>query len=172
LRAQKDHFLLLAVAKKLKISHPEWTFHLVGKDFDDSYSKKIKELIVAFDLEKNVFLYGSKQDIGTILAQSTIGILTSQSEGLPVSLLEYGWYKKPVVVTNVGEISFLVKNEKNGFLVEAQHAQAFCDSLVKLIQSAALQEVFGLALYDAVVANNSKQAVVKQYLKWLQNSCK
>ncbi len=172
LRVQKDHFLLLEVAKKLKESHPDWSFHLVGKDFEDSYSQKIKGLILAFDLEKNVFLYGSKQDIGTIIEQSAIGILTSQSEGLPVSLLEYGWYKKPVVVTNVGEIPFLIENERNGFLVEPQKAQFFYDSIVKLILNDALKEEFGLALYDTVVKNYSKRAVIEQYLNWLQNSCK
>ena len=172
LRVQKDHFLVLKVAKKVKESHPDWTFHLVGKDFEDSYSQKIKDLIQTFDLEKNVFLYGSKQDIGNIIKQSDIGILTSQSEGLPVSLLEYGCYKKPVVVTNVGDIPILVKNEKNGFLVEPRNAQVFYDSLVRLIGSDVLKEEFGLALYDAVVRNNSKRAVIELYLNWLQNSFK
>ncbi|TDE02029.1 glycosyltransferase family 4 protein [Flavobacterium sandaracinum] len=172
LRVQKDHFLVLEVAKKLKGSHPEWTFHLVGKDFEDAYSQKIKALISAFDLEKNVFLYGTKPDIGNILEQAAIGILTSQSEGLPVSLLEYGWYKKPVVVTNVGEIASLVENEINGFLVGAQQSQLFYDSIVKLIQNERLRSNFGVALHEAVVKNNSKEAVVKQYINWLQNCCK
>ena len=57
LRLQKDHFLLLEVAKKLKEFHPEWTFHLIGKDFQDAYSRQIKDLIVSFHLEKNVFLW-------------------------------------------------------------------------------------------------------------------
>ncbi|MBG6061037.1 glycosyltransferase involved in cell wall biosynthesis [Flavobacterium sp. CG_9.1] len=172
LRVQKDHFLVLEVAKKLKISHPEWTFHLVGKDFEDAYSQKIKDLIIAFGLEKNVFLYGTKPDVGNILEQAAIGILTSQSEGLPVSLLEYGWYKKPVVVTNVGEIASLVENDKNGFLVGAQQSQLFYDSIVKLIQNEMLRSNFGAALHEAVIKNNSKEAVVKQYINWLQNSCK
>jgi glycosyltransferase involved in cell wall biosynthesis len=171
LRVQKNHFLLLEVAKKLKISHPEWTFHLVGKDFKDSYSQKIKDLIIAFDLEKNVFLYGTKQDVRNILEQASIGILTSQSEGLPVSLLEYGLYKKPVVVTNVGEISSLVENGRNGFLVGAQEAQLFHDSVVKLILNDTLKSDFGLALFNEVFKHNSKEATIKQYLNWLQNSC-
>ena len=170
LRIQKNHFLLLDVAKMLKVSHPEWSFHLVGKDFEDEYSKKIKDLIIASDLEKNVFFYGAKEDIGTIIQQSTIGILTSVSEGLPVSLLEYSLYKKPVVVTNVGEISSLVKNGKTGFIVEAKQTELFYDSLVKLILNENLRNDFGLALHDKVAVNNSKEAVIKQYLTWLENN--
>ena len=45
LRPDKNHFLLLEVACMLKISHPDWTFHLVGKDFEDQYSLAIKDKI-------------------------------------------------------------------------------------------------------------------------------
>ncbi|WP_035667924.1 glycosyltransferase [Flavobacterium sp. 83] len=172
LRVQKDHFLLLEVAKKLQQSHPDWTFHLIGKDFEDSYSQKIKDLIVAFALEKNVFLYGTKQDVENILEQAAIGILTSQSEGLPVALLEYGWLKKPVVVTDVGEISSLVINGKNGFFVAAQQESLFYEALVKLLENEVLQLEFGNALHKMIIDNYSKKAVIVQYLNWLKNSCK
>ena len=172
LRIQKNHIVLLEVAKMLKTSHPDWTFHLVGKDFEDEYSKKIKDFIINFDLQKNVFLYGSKQDVYNIIEQATIGILTSDSEGLPVALLEYGLYKKPVVVTNVGEVSSLIENGKNGFIVEAMQTELFYDSLVKLILNESLRYEFGLALCDKVVANNSEEAVIKQYLRWLENNYK
>lgn len=172
LRVQKNHFLLLKVARKLKISHPEWTFHLVGKDFNDVYSQKIKDLIVSFDLEKNVFLYGTKSDIENILQQAVIGILTSQSEGLPVALLEYGQSKKPVVVTDVGEISSLINNGENGFLVAPQNEHLFYEALGALIDSEFQQLEFGNLLYKKVQDHYSKKAVIAAYLNWLINSCK
>lgn len=172
LRAQKDHFLVLEVATKLKVSHPEWTFHLVGKDFEDDYSQKIKDSIIAFALEKKVFFYGTQQDIAHILQQSIIGILTSQSEGLPVALLEYGMHKKPVVVTAVGEIPSLIVHGTNGFLVAAQEQEVFYEALVELINSEELQMEFGQKLYQTVVAHNSETTVIAQYLNWIQNSYK
>ncbi|MFV8346520.1 glycosyltransferase family 4 protein [Flavobacterium sp. ZB4P13] len=170
LRAQKDHFLLLEVAKKIKQSHPDWTIHLVGKDFEDDYSKKIKNLIVEFNLGNTVFFYGTKQDVPNILNQSTIAILTSKSEGLPVALLEYGWHKKPVVVTNVGEISSLVQDSENGFIVVAQNEELFYNALVILMGNDFLRINFGNALYKTIVKNNSEEVVIKQYLGWLQNN--
>ncbi|SEG51723.1 glycosyltransferase family 4 protein [Flavobacterium urumqiense] len=172
LRIQKDHFLLLKVAKKLKVSHPDWTFHLVGKDFQDDYSKQIKSLIIEHHLEKNVFLYGTQQDIKNILYQSTIAILTSQSEGLPIALLEYGWYKKAVVVTKVGEILSLIQNGKNGFVVPAQEEQLFYQAIVQLIENDRLRTEFGIALHKTVIDSNSQEVVLKHYLNWLQNSYK
>jgi glycosyltransferase involved in cell wall biosynthesis len=169
LRVQKNHFLLLEVAKKVQISHPEWTFHLVGKDFGDDYSKQIKNLILEFNLEKNVFIYGSKQDVKNILEQSTIAVLTSQSEGLPVALLEYGLHEKPVVVTNVGEIPLLVNNNINGFMVETGKAQLFYDSLVKLMENETMQNDFGKALQKTVNNDYSEKSVIDKYLGWLAN---
>ena len=172
LRIQKNHFLLIDVAKKMKISHPEWTFHLVGKDFEDDYSEKIKSLITSYGLEKNTFLYGSRKDVKNILEQTSIGLLTSQSEGLPVSLLEYGLFSKPVVVTNVGEISTLVVNGVTGMIVNVQQTELFYNSLVKLITNEDLRIKLGKGLHDKVVENNSDKAVIKQYLNWLQNNYK
>lgn len=168
LRVQKNHFLLLEVAKKLLRTHPEWTFHLLGKDFEDDYSRQIKKRILEFNLENNVFIYGSKQDVKNILEQSTIAILTSQSEGLPVALLEYGWLAKPIVVTNVGEIPSLIQDGINGFMVETGKAQLFYDSLVKLMESKTLQNDFGNALQQTITHNYSGKIVIQHYLDWLE----
>lgn len=170
LRADKDHLLLLQVAKKVKESYPDWTFHLIGKDFEDTYSNIIKETVVKYNLENSVFLYGSKQDISNILEQSTIGILTSVSEGLPVALLEYGWHQKPVVVTAVGEIPSVIQNGKNGFLVASEDIELFYASLVELMTNNQLQHDFGRKLYQAVTEGFSAGEVIKKYLNWLENS--
>lgn len=170
LRVQKDHFLLLEVAKKMKKSHPEWTFHLVGKDFEDNYSKKIKSMILDFNLEDTVFIYGSRNGIKNILNQSDIGILTSQSEGLPLALLEYGFYGKPVVVTNVGEIPSLIQDGINGFLVESGKVKLFYDSIIKFIENASLASRCGKELQNVILNNYSERAVIQDYLNWLINS--
>lgn len=172
LRFQKDHFLLLEVAMRLKKSHPEWTFHLIGKDFEDRYSQKIRERISESNLGDHVFIYGTRTDVKNILNQAAIAILTSQSEGLPVALLEYGNSKKPVVVTNVGEIGALVKDNVNGFLIEAHKMELFYNALVKLIENPTLQTDFGNELYKTIVENNSEETIIKKYLNWLRNSKK
>lgn len=168
LREQKNHFLLLDVAIKLKQSHPHWTFHLVGKDFDDDYAHQIKKLIKKYGLQKNVFLYGSKQDIENILNQTSIAILTSQSEGLPVALLEYGLYKKAVVVTDVGELPTIVEHGKNGFIVDFDRPDLFYQFLNTLIKDEVLRTDFGKALFDTIQEEYQSEAVIIKYLNWLQ----
>jgi glycosyltransferase involved in cell wall biosynthesis len=170
LREQKNHFLLLETASELMKSNPEWTFHLVGKDFEDEYSQHIRKSIIENHLENNVFLYGSKLDIENILSQASIAILTSQSEGLPVALLEYGLSKKAVVVTNVGEMPMIIENKINGFIVDSNDSDLFYKSLVDLITDEKLRSDFGLALHATIHENYSAESVMKKYLNWLQTS--
>ncbi|MFN7100365.1 MAG: glycosyltransferase, partial [Flavobacterium sp.] len=168
LRPQKNHFLLLKVAQKIQELHPDWTFHLVGKDFEDEYSKSLQQTIWELNLEKNVFLYGSKSDIGAIIKQAEIGILTSKSEGLPVALLEYGLYKKAVVVTDVGEVAAVVQSGQNGFLIATEDVAGFQNALLALIVSADLRCRFGESLATTIQQSYSKPAVINNYLQWLQ----
>ncbi len=170
LRPQKNHFLLVKIAQKLKISNPDWTFHLVGKDFEDQYSQEIKNLIVSFELNENVFIYNSKQDIKNILSQSEIAILTSSSEGLPLALLEYGLNNKPVVVTNVGEISAIITNNINGFIVASNDEISFYENILKLINNESLRKNMGDNLFELIQSTYSEKSIINQYLNWIINS--
>ena len=167
LRDQKNHFFLLEVAEKLKKSNPDWTFHLVGKDFEDEYSKQIKTLILNKSLENNVFIYGSKNDVKNIVDQSDIAILTSKSEGLPLALIEYGLFKKPVVSTKVGEIPLIVKDNVNGFIVNVADVDLFYQKLLKYISEEDLRVKMGNSFYQTIIENHSEKGIVANYLNWV-----
>jgi glycosyltransferase involved in cell wall biosynthesis len=168
LRPQKNHPLLLEVASLLKKSHPDWSFHLVGKDFGDDYSREVKEAIEKRELQNHVFIYDSRTDISNILKQSAIGVLTSKSEGLPVALLEYGIHHLPVVVTAVGEIPELIKDGVNGLLVASADYEMFYEKITGLIESQELQYSLREALFITIRDNFTKEAVIEQYLRFLK----
>jgi glycosyltransferase involved in cell wall biosynthesis len=169
LREQKNHFLLIEIANKLKKSHPDWSFHLIGKDFNDDYSKQIKDLITTQNLENSFFLYGSKNDIKNILNQSEIALLTSKSEGLPLALLEYGMNKKPILTTDVGEIPNIIQHGSNGFLVSSNDGSAFYKYLITLIENKELRTTFGNEIFNTIEIHFSQKYIIEQYLKWLRN---
>ncbi|HLA56221.1 MAG TPA: glycosyltransferase [Flavobacterium sp.] len=168
LREQKNHFFLLDVATMMKKSHPDWTFHLVGKDFQDDYSREIRDLVVNMKLEETVFIYGSRNDIAAIISQAEIAILTSKSEGLPVALLEYGLYKKPVVITSVGEVPLIIQDAKNGYIVPNDRQELFYDALVGLIENEDLRHSFGAEIYKTIAENYSEEAAIGRYLEWIE----
>jgi glycosyltransferase involved in cell wall biosynthesis len=167
LREQKNHFMLLKVAVLLKESHSDWSFHLVGKDFEDVYSELVKKEIANKLLESQVYIYGSRNDVGAILNQSDIAILTSKSEGLPVALLEYGYYKIPVLSTSVGEIATVIENNVTGILVTSEDINAFYTELVQLIDNPEKRKLLANKFNEHVTANYSEKAVISKYFDWL-----
>ncbi|ESU26047.1 glycosyl transferase, group 1 family protein [Flavobacterium limnosediminis JC2902] len=168
LRPQKNHQMLVNVALKIKDKFPDWTFHLIGKDFQDDYSKALHKRIADEGLEKSFFIYGSSNGIASAIRQSEIAILTSLSEGLPVSLLEYGYFGLPVVATAVGEIPNFI-NEDNGFLVPSEDVLSFVGSLEKLILSSDLRDTIGGQLKKDIHLKYTNTAVINNYLKYIGN---
>lgn len=164
LREQKNHQLLLQIAELLKKTHPDWTFHLIGQDFGDNYSKEIHNY-VSENLSDTVFIYGACNDVLNVLSQCEIGILTSKSEGLPVSLLEYGFSKLPVVVTAVGEIPNVIQNGSNGVLVSTNDSAAFYNALNRIIGDKNFKNKIADKLYQTVINNFSKEAVLGKYFE-------
>lgn len=167
LREPKNHNLLLDVAILINKTHPDWSFHFIGSDFNDSYSSNLKEKIKRNELEDIVYIYGLKNDIPNIIQQATICVFSSTSEGLPVALLEYGLLKKPVVSTDVGEIPLIIKNAVNGYISPANNVELFYEALVNLMENESLRNDFGLRLYQTILANNSEVIVVNQYQNWV-----
>lgn len=167
LRHPKNHLLLVEVAKEIHPKHPGWTFHFIGSDFDDEYAKALKQAISDYFLTETVYIYGLREDTAAIINQSEICLLGSVSEGLPVALLEYGLYKKAVVATNVGEIPRIISSGENGFTVPSGDVQQFSDAVTKLIENPEMRKNFGERLYQTIMQNHSRQAVVTKYLTWL-----
>jgi len=168
LRPQKDHLNLLNTFQIFQKDHQGWTLHLIGKDNHNEYSKNIHKLIDDYKLINCVFIYGSKTDINHILSQASIGVLSSKSEGLPVSLLEYGLTKLPVVCTDVGDCSAVIKHQYSGFIVPPQNPIEFAFYLSKLAASKEVQINFGQNLYNYIQDHYSKESAIKAVIKIYQ----
>lgn len=164
LRPQKNHLLLLEAAKKIKLFAPDWTFHLIGKDFEDHYSKIIHQKIINYELQETVFIYGSSNGIVSAIQQSSIGILTSLSEGLPVSLLEYGYFGLPVVATAVGEVPKVLDSE-NGVLIPSGDLFLLVQALEKIIKDDHFRAIIGEKLKKDIHLHFTQETIIKKYLE-------
>jgi len=169
LRPQKNHELLLKAAYLIKDKFPKWSFHLLGKDFSDSYGASLHKMVDDLNLNENVFFYGEVNNVTAALEQCDIAVLASLSEGLPLAVLEYGFYKLPVVATNVGEISKVIVSEKQGILVRSNDLEEFAKSIQNLIEDENRRIKMGLELNKFVRLNYGKELIIKDYLIWLNS---
>jgi glycosyltransferase involved in cell wall biosynthesis len=97
-------------------------------------------------LEENVFLYGNCKDVDYVLSQASLGVLSSKSEGLPISLLEYGLKSLPVLVTNVGDCGTVVKNGVTGCIVEKENFKQLAKGILFLLKETENSKMLGVNL--------------------------
>ena len=169
LRPQKDHETLFRAFKKVTIQYPEYTLHCVGKDFDDAYSNKIKDLLIELGLGENVSFYGSRKDITYIIGQSDIGVLSSKSEGLPLALLELGLLGKPVVTTDAGDCKEVILDKETGLLIDKENPDRLANSIMYLIENQEKARQFGLNLKKRIENRFSGNAYINKLLKIYQS---
>ncbi|CAL9315076.1 D-inositol-3-phosphate glycosyltransferase [Streptomyces sp. enrichment culture] len=74
------------------------------------------DLESAADLRDSLHLLGWRTDVETVYAASDVVLLTSDNEGMPVSLIEAAMSGVPSVATNVGSVAEVVREGTTGLL--------------------------------------------------------
>jgi glycosyltransferase involved in cell wall biosynthesis len=162
-RPQKDHLTALKAIKNVLEDKIQISYHLFGSyDEDSSYYKNVLEFIQQNHLENHVFIYGVKENITDYLKNADIGILTSTSEGLPLSLIEYIIAKLPTVVTQVGQCGELVENY--GKLFKPKDYKALSMHIHDIILNKELAKKNATLLYDKVYKQYSEDTVINQII--------
>jgi glycosyltransferase involved in cell wall biosynthesis len=170
IRWQKNQTMLVEVADCIKNKYPDWTFHCVGNGLETDYGQQVQNLCKEKGLENSVFFYDGIADNATVINQAAICVLTSVSEGLPVVVLEYGLYSKPVIVTAVGELPELIINKVNGGIVSSNASEEFCELLSFAIENIEVREKWSAIFHQQVIENYTEDQVLSNYLNWILNS--
>ena len=116
LKAPKNHHLLVHSFAEFSKMHPAYKLKLVGSTDDEAYLNSLLEEIEKLQIQSQVIIAGQSLDLLTIFKDAEFAVLSSDIEGLPVSLLELGLAKVPIISTEVGQCKELLGNGKFGFL--------------------------------------------------------
>lgn len=169
LRKEKDHLMLLKSFSLIKDEVKDWTLHIIGRDYKDSYAKNLYDYVKENDLETKVFFYGAVTDVKYVLSQADIGVLSSESEGFPISIVEYGLMKLPVLVTDVGELSVIVNDER--VISKPKFEEEYAQKLQRLIEDKALREEISTKFHRKVEKEYSKKSFLKKLLNTYKSEC-
>ena len=88
----------------------------VGRIRDKMYYQKLQNYVKSQQLEKSVFFLGEQQDVFSIMNMADLLVLTSLREAFPNVVMEAMAIGLPVISSNVGDVRYMVKNGKNGYL--------------------------------------------------------
>lgn len=124
---QKGFDMLCDVAKVVLKDNKGWKWLILGDGEDkDKLRSKIKE----YGLENKLILKGNVSNVEEYYKNSSLYVMTSRFEGLPMTLLEAKTYKLPIVSFNcLTGPSEIVKNNINGYLINPENVEAMSNKL-------------------------------------------
>ncbi|MDT0686835.1 glycosyltransferase [Autumnicola psychrophila] len=160
-RPQKDHTTLLKAFEILSIQFPV-SLHLIGGDPGTTYSENLQKRIAESPVQDHIHSYNEQDDIYRYLKAANLGVLSSQSEGLPLALLEYGMAGLPVVVTKVGQVPEVV--QKNGLVVDSQNPSALSNAISSYFCDREKMKKDAKALQQSVHENYSVEKVIHKVI--------
>lgn len=94
---------------------------------------ELQALCKDLELENNVTFAGHQNDVESWLRKSKIFVLTSDSEGLSLSMMEAMMSGLPAIVSDVGDLGDLVDSGINGYLVPRRSPNLFAKCFIELL---------------------------------------
>lgn len=138
--------IFIETIKILSNSLPELKVLVVG---DGPLLPEIKSLAMSMSVEKNIRFLGHQDNVANFLRKSKIFVLTSDSEGVSLSMIEAMLCGLPVVVSDVGDLGDFVENGVNGYLIKGRLAKDFATPIETLLKNDNKRESYGQAAYDS-----------------------
>ena len=154
----KNHLNLLKAFKIVHDKFPGCTLTLVGKQYGDDYETKLKSFSIKNNLQNRIIVAGEQIQVDSFLQNSEIGIISSDSEGLPMALLEYGIVGLAVVCTNVGACASVVG--QNGKIVEVNNSNALALGIYEYLENDMLREKDSKAFQKSIVENFTEEKII------------
>ncbi len=140
---------------------------------DGDLLENSKTRIVANNLPVKVL--GWQSNIENVLSAADIVVLTSDNEGTPLSLIQAGMARLPVVSTRVGSVPEVVLDGVTGIITSLE-IKEIANALEKLAKNAELRARMGIAAQEFTLSNFGVDRLVHDheqlYKKLLSNRAK
>lgn len=163
---EKDLPTLLEAVSILVKTNSGLSLELVG---DGREKSNLKKYVESMGIQKFVTFSGKKDNVAEALRNSDIFVQTSTTEGLPNALLEAMACGLPVVVTNVGGMPDVVKDNHNGFVIDSGNTLQLVERLQLLIHDPELRKKFSDNNLDLMRDNFSLDSVAAKYIEVYSN---
>ena len=158
----KGHSYLLDAASRVCKKNPEAVFMIAGRGGLES---DLKAQAKNLGIENNTLFLGFREDVHRLLQAMDVFVMSSLSEGLPVSILEAMASRTPIVATDVGGISEVIMQGETGFLVQSQSADSLAEGLFKCISEKERTKDIIERAYELVASKHSLLAMLNAYEK-------
>ncbi|WP_166830302.1 glycosyltransferase [Thalassoroseus pseudoceratinae] len=133
----KDHLTALEAVRSLSKLRPDIKLVLVG---DGEERPRIGSFIKEHSLASNVRALGTRTDVARLLSAADVFLLSSISEGIPLTIIEAMAARIPVVSTDVGGVGEMVTHGVTGLLAPPKSPEAIAEQILTVSSDASLRD--------------------------------
>lgn len=141
-RPVKDIPTFIKACSQVSRTHPETRFVIIGGG-DQATIEELGRLAVSLGLSGKIVFTGPISNPIAYVRNFDIGCLSSLSEGLSNTLLEYGALGIPAVATRVGGNPEVIRQGKTGYLVSPEAPEELAEKINQLLDNDSLREKIG-----------------------------
>jgi glycosyltransferase involved in cell wall biosynthesis len=157
----KDQETLLRSFAIAKTQNPDLGLWVVG---GGNLQAKLESLACQIGLNGSVIFFGEQADVSRFLAAADLFVLSSVTEGIPVSLLEALGAGVPAVVTDVGGMSEVAQLSCATVTVPPSSPAALAAAIDKMVQSCSQLRGLGKIAQECFAANFTLDRMANQYM--------
>lgn len=114
---------------------------------------------------KKIKFMGERKDIETLLEKTSVFVLSSRFEGLPIAIIEAMSKGLPIIATSVGGIPELVHHKVNGLLFDAGDHKTLTKHLNYLSSNAEMRQCYGTASLERFDADFNHHSFISRTQK-------
>jgi len=163
----KNHVLLLNAFRAALSSMPDLQLWMVG---DGSEQKRLESLATKLGIASAVTFWGQQLDVAPFFSAADAFIMSSTSEGLPMSLLQAFSLGLPAIVTDVGGMAEVVQLAQAGLIVSVTNAADMAKAILRLASSPTEREQFAINAETAFRIHFALQGMADAYMNLYRNT--
>ena len=134
---------------------------IVGEGYERGL---LEELIAQLGLKDKILLPGYRNNAQYYMPYFKAFVISSLTEGLPITLLEAMQAKAPIIATKVGGIPEVLQNGNAGLLVDPCNPDVLAEEITKIYNNGKFAKKIVEAAYQRVITNYSSWAMAQKYL--------
>ena len=152
---QKRQDLLVSAFNRLDDKGVDFVLLVIGDGFDTEEGKKLKK-----ESSPKIHYLGRKSNVGDYLLNADAFCLTSDYEGLPISLLEALSCGVTPICTSVGGIPDVIDDGKTGYLAPTVDVDAYVHAIERFLE----KPIDATVLKELYMHRFSMQECARKYL--------
>lgn len=131
---------------------------------------ELESLVKSLGLVNNVEFLGVKNNIQEFLSEIDVFVLPTLYESFGIALIEAQACKVPVVVSNVGSISEVIKDGETGLLVPPRNPEAIAEAVIRLLRDKELYKRLVEVGFESVRRNYTIEKTMEK-IEDLYHTC-